>query len=145
VVSNAIIKDAVTPFFLRLGNRGRGQKVPVPGRAANIELSNIIATGGTLASSITGIPGFPIRNVSVSDVLIEMAGGGKKEAIVVPEAVGDYPQAPMFGPLPASGLYARHVDGLMLRNVQLRTAVFDARPPLVLDDVKLAPNQETGR
>jgi hypothetical protein len=33
---------------------------------------------------------------------------------------------------------------LMLRNVQLRTAVPDARPPLVLDDVRLARDQETG-
>ena len=144
LVSNVIIRDAATPVFLRLGNRGRGQKAPVPGRAANIELSNIIATGGTLASSITGLPGFPIRNVSISDVQIEMAGGGKKDPIVVPEAAGDYPQAPMFGPLPASGLYARHVDGLSLHNVQLRTAQPDARPPLVLDDVRLTPNQEPG-
>jgi polygalacturonase len=145
VVSNVTIRDAVTPFFLRLGNRGRGQKVPVPGRAINITLSNIVATGGTLASSITGLARFPIRNVSVSDVQIMMAGGGKAGTIVVPEAAGDYPQAPMFGALPASGLYARHVDGLALRNVQLRTAQKDARPPLVLDDVRLAPSQDTGR
>ena len=144
IVSNAIIKDALTPFFVRLGNRGRGQKVPIPGKATGILLSNIVATGGVLASSITGLPGFPIRNVSVSDVQIVMAGGGKREPIIVPEAAADYPQAPMFGPLPASGLYARHVDGLMLRNVQLRTAVPDARPPLVLDDVRLARDQETG-
>jgi polygalacturonase len=144
VVSNVIIRDAVTPFFLRLGNRGRGQKVPIPGRASNIALSNIVATGGTLASSITGLPGFPIRNVSLSDVQIEMAGGGMKESFLVPEAAADYPQAPMFGPLPASGLYARHVNGLALRNVQLRTAQPDERAPLVLDDVTLAPNQETG-
>ena len=144
VVSGVIIRDAVTPFFLRLGNRGRGQKVPVAGRAANIMLSNIVATGGTLASSITGLPGSPIRNVSLSDVQVVMAGGGKRGTIVVPEAAQDYPQAPMFGPLPASGLYARHVDGLALRNVQFMTAQPDARPSIVLDDVRLAPNQETG-
>ena len=144
VVSNVVIRDAATPFFLRLGNRGRGQKVPVPGTATNIALSNIVATGGTLASSITGLRASPMQNVSVSDVQIVMAGRGKRETIAVPEAEGDYPQAPMFGSLPASGLYARHVDGLALRNVQLRTDQPDARPPLVLDDVRLVPNQQPG-
>jgi len=144
LVSNVVIRDAATPFFLRLGNRGRGQKVPIPGRATNIMLSNIVATGGTLASSITGLPDSPIENVSLSDIQIVMAGGGKRAAIIVPEAAGDYPQAPMFGPLPASGLYTRHVDGLALRNVEFQTAKPDTRPPVVLDDVRLAPNQEMG-
>ena len=143
-VSNIVIRDAATPFFLRLGNRGRGQKVPVPGHARNIMLSNIIATGGTLASSITGLPGFPIENVTLSNVQIVMAGGGSRGGVNVPEAAGDYPQAPMFGALPASGIYARHVDGLALRGVELRTRRTDERPPLVLDDVRLVPDQSVG-
>jgi polygalacturonase len=142
VVSNVLIRDAATPFFLRLGNRGRGQKVPVPGGARNIMLSNLVATEGTLASSITGIPGHPIKGVSLSNIRIIMAGGGKSRTIIVPEAPGDYPHAPMFGPLPASGLYARHVDGLALSNVQLGTATPDERPLLVLDDVMLVTNQD---
>jgi hypothetical protein len=62
----------------------------------------------------------------------------------VPEAAGDYPQAPMFGRLPASVIYARHVDGLALRDVELRTERPDERPALVLDDVRLAPDQPMG-
>jgi hypothetical protein len=107
-------------------------------------LSNIVATGGTLASSITGLPGFPIEDVTLSNVRIVMAGGGRSETINVPEAAGDYPYAPMFGPLPASGIYARHVDGLALRNVELRTERPDGRPPLVLDDVRLVSDQPMG-
>ena len=144
LVSNVVVRDAATPFFLRLGNRGRGQKVPVPGRARNIMLLDIVATGGTLASSITGLPGFPIEKVTLSNVRIQMAGGGKTAAIAVPEAPGDYPQAPMFGPLPASGIYARHVDGLALRGVELATGRPDTRPPIVLDDVRLVPDQRPG-
>jgi polygalacturonase len=143
-VSNVIIRDAATPLFLRLGNRGRGQKVPIPGHARNIMMSNIVATGGTLASSITGLPGFPLENVTLTGVQIVMAGGGKRDALNVPEAAGDYPQAPMFGRLPASVLYARHVDGLALRGVELRTERPDERPALVLDDVRLAPDQPMG-
>ena len=64
-----------------------------------------------------------------------MKGGGEAMTAAVPEAEGDYPHAPMFGPLPASGLYVRHVDGLTMQNVRLRTEARDGRPALVLDDV----------
>jgi len=144
-VTNVTIRDAATPFFLRLGNRGRGQKVPVPGRARNISLSGIVATGGTLASSITGIPGHPIQDVRLNDVSIVMAGGGKAGNMDIPEAAGDYPHAPMFGLLPATGLYARHVEGLALNNVHLRTKQFDPRPPMVLEDVRLAAAKDVGK
>ena len=99
------------------------------------KFNNIIATGGSLASSITGLPGYPIENVSLSNVDITMVGGGTRPAKPVPEVAGDYPHAPMFGPLPASGLYVRHVKGLSLTNVRLRTAQPDKRRTLVLDDV----------
>ena len=84
-------------------------------------VDDLIATGGTLASSITGLPGHPIENVTLRNIRISMAGSGKVAKIDVPELPGDYPHAPMFGPLPASGLYARHVDGLSLDRVRLRT------------------------
>lgn len=143
-VSNVTIHDAATPFFLRLGNRGRGQRVPVPGRARNISLTNLSATGGTLASSITGLPGHPIENVTLKNINIVMAGGGKNAKIDVPELPGDYPHAPMFGPLPASGLYARHVDGLLLSRVRLRTDRPDPRRLVVSEDVRLAAPPRSG-
>jgi polygalacturonase len=137
IVSNVVIRDAHTPLFLRLGNRGRGQKTPTPGVLRNVMLSNIVATGGTLASSITGLAGHPVTDITLSDIDITMAGGeAQAPALGVPEAEGDYPHAPMFGALPAHGLYVRHVEGLTLRNVRLRVARPDARPALVFDDVK---------
>jgi polygalacturonase len=135
-VSNVVIRDAITPFFLRLGNRGRGQNKPIPGVLKNVHFNNIVATGGSLASSITGIPEHPIEGVSLRNVDITMAGGGRRTSRKVPEAVGDYPQAPMFGELPAFGLYVRHVRQLSISNVQIRTMIPDARPPTVFDDVK---------
>ncbi|MEA3002578.1 MAG: hypothetical protein QOH81_1366 [Sphingomonadales bacterium] len=134
-VSNIVIRDTHTPLFLRLGNRGRGQKIPVPGRLRNVVFANILATGGTLASSITGLPGHPVEGVTLSNVRIRMAGGGSAAPIAVPEAAGDYPHAPMFGPLPALGLYVRHVDGLSLRNLRITAERPDARPAIRLDDV----------
>ncbi len=42
----------------------------------------------------------------------------------------------MFGRLPSYGLYCRHVKGLRLRHLELRSASGDARPAIVCDDVK---------
>ena len=75
-VTNVLIRDAVTPLFLRLGNRGRGQAAPTPGTLSNVTFSNITATGGSLASSLTGLPGHPVRGVTLSDIDITMVGGG---------------------------------------------------------------------
>ena len=137
IVSNVLIRDAHTPLFLRLGNRGRGQKTPTPGVVRNVMFSNIIATGGTLASSITGLAGHPARDITLSDIDITMTGGAAETPpLAVPGTEGDYPHAPMFGALPAHGLYVRHVEGLTLRNVRLRVDKADARPAAVFDDVK---------
>jgi polygalacturonase len=135
IVSNVIIRDAVTPLFLRLGNRGRGQPTPVPGTLKGVQFANIIASGGSLASSITGIPGHPVEDVSLSNIDITMADAGREARLPVPEAEGDYPHAPMFGALPASGLYVRHVRGLTMRNVRLRTPRATGKARVVLDDV----------
>lgn len=53
----------------------------------------------------------------------------------VPELVRDYPEPAHYGILPAYGLYARHVDGLNLINVNLGYSYPDERPAVVLDDV----------
>ncbi len=53
----------------------------------------------------------------------------------VPEMVDTYPEPSIFGILPAYGVYARHVDGLAMNNVQITFKVPDGRPAVVLDDV----------
>lgn len=136
-VRDIVIRDAVTPLFLRLGNRGRGQATPVPGTLSDVVFSNIRASGGTLASSITGLYDHPLQGITLRDVTLTMAGGEIRPfAGIVPEATADYPHAPMFGPLPASVLYMRHVNGLNLVNVRLRVRARDVRPLAVLEDVR---------
>lgn len=136
VISNIAMRDVQTPVFIRLGARGRGMATPAGGSVANVSLTNIVATGGSVASSITGVPGFPVRNVTLSDIDFGMAGGGEFSSLEVPEAEGKYPEANMFGALPAYALYARHVEGLTLRNIKTRWEEPDRRPALVFDDVK---------
>lgn len=54
----------------------------------------------------------------------------------VPELPEVYPEPSNWGILPAYGLFAKHVDGLALRNINVSCKVPDGRHVCVLDDVK---------
>ena len=135
-VSNIAMTDVRTPVFIRLGGRGRGQKTPAPGRLQNVSLADIVATGAALASSITGIPGHPARRVTLKNVRITALGGGGADLARrdIPERESRYPEADMFGELPASGLFCRHVEGLTLDGLSLDLEEPDGRPGLVVDE-----------
>jgi predicted xylose isomerase-like sugar epimerase len=49
-----------------------------------------------------------------------------------------YPEPTMFGPMPAYGFFFRHVNGLQVSDVEVRTMKQEARPAFVLDDVEHA-------
>jgi polygalacturonase len=142
-VSNLSIDGVTTPIFLRLGNRARpidkGMPKPGVGSFRNVVLSNIVATGASkVGCSITGIPGHPIENVQLSNIQISFDGGGTRQqaAAKVPEKEDQYPESAMFGTLPAYGFYCRHVTGLKLHDVRLRTVRPDLRPAVISEDVK---------
>jgi hypothetical protein len=101
-------------------------------------ISNVHATGAILTSSVTGLPGQEAEDVTLSDIRIDSVEGGKSEwaDLNVPEKERSYPEARMFGRLPAYGLYARHVNGLRLSKVHIEARKPDPRPLLVCDDVK---------
>ncbi len=85
---------------------------------------------------ITGLPGAEIENVILRDVDLSFPGGGTAEdaARTVGEDPWKYPEQWFFGVLPAWGLFARHVRGLRLQNVSLRTRTPDARHAKILED-----------
>ncbi len=137
VISNVTMDGVQAPIFIRLGNRGRGLTPPVPGTVRNVSIQNVNARNATMTSSITGIPGHPVQRVTLSGVQLNMAGGQQEAvALDVPEHEAKYPEATMFGTLPAFGLYARHVDGLLLTGLQTRWEAPDVRPNLIFDDVR---------
>lgn len=137
-VSNIVMHGARAPFFLRLGKRNQYQPDAPPGCLQDVIIDNIMAIGASVTPSITGLPGHDVRNVSISNIRINTRGGGKAELAdrEIPEEASAYPEATMFGLLPAYGLYCRHVDGLMLRNFAVECEQSDERPLLVCDDVK---------
>jgi len=137
VISNISMQGVLEPIFIRRGNRGRGLTNPTPGTIQNVSISNVVATGATITSDISGLPDYPVERVTLDDINITMRGGeAEAKGLDVPEFPEKYPEAGMFGILPAYGFYVRHAAGLTMSNLQVRWDNTDARPALVFDDVK---------
>lgn len=127
------------PIYITTGCRNRGPKeVTQPSSARDIFINNVVADDvDSLAGIIvTGMEGEPVRNVCLSDIRIQYRGGGKKVDKPYREQGTNYPEPRWAGPTPAYGLYARHVDGLTLRNVQFELMRPDERPEVITDDVQ---------
>ena len=135
--TNITMRNVRTPIFIRLQGRTTHAVVPMRGSLKNIRIAGVHATGAILTSSITGQPGFPVEDVTISDARIATREGGKEEwaSLDVPEKTNAYAEANMFGRLPASGFFVRHVQGLKLENVSVDSKA-DPRPFLVCDDAQ---------
>jgi diguanylate cyclase (GGDEF)-like protein len=96
--SDFTVEGTESPIFIRLGNRGRGYKlkktakglsgkgnddtitelIPIEhiGHIDGIHLDNFqIRNAGPVGCSITGLPGYPARNVRLSNITIQHQGG----------------------------------------------------------------------
>jgi len=144
-VSNIAIKGVTVPIFMRLGNRARtyepNQQKPNVGTFRNVAISNIVATEcSPVGCSITGLPGHPIENVTLSNISLAFDGGGTKDqaSLEIPEKPTAYPESTMFGTLPAYGFFCRHAKNIKLQNLRLATAGPDHRCAIVFDDIENA-------
>ena len=139
VFSNIAMRNVFqAPMFLFLGSRMRGpQGVPV-GTLRRILLSNIVSShAGQLPSILVGIDGHPIEDVKISDVYLHQLGGADAAmgAIQPPVKENAYPDPGMYGALPATGFYMRHVRNIELSNVEIATESPDARAAFCMDSV----------
>ncbi len=148
-------------IFIRLGDRSKTRdagilrniaikniKVEVaferPDYAYEIRGPELPFFHNTFPSSITGIPGHEVENVTLENIEIHYPGRGNNGLAnmplsrldKVPEQVAEYPEFSMFGELPAWGFYVRHVEGLMVKNIKLSIDAPDYRPSLVFDNVR---------
>lgn len=137
LISNIRMQRVRTPIFIRRGVRHAGRD-GTPGKVRGIMIENVHATGSILTSSITGLPGFRVEDVTLSNLRIDSDEGGPAEWAdeKVKENEKSYPEARMFGRLPAGGLYCRHVEGLRLRDIDFRGTPKEARPTIICDDVQ---------
>jgi hypothetical protein len=140
-ISDITMENVRLALFVRLGARLKTfhpgeQKEPV-GTVTNVVVRNIRAKATSLGILISGIPGHPVQGLTLEDIELSVAGGGRADAArtVLPEKENAYPEVTMFGAtLPAYGVYARHVNGLIIRNLTLNSSSPDLRPALICQD-----------
>jgi hypothetical protein len=116
----------------------RGPKDSQVGTIKRVLISNVTSSGAAqLPSILSGVPGHSIEDVKISDVYFHQVGGGDSAmaAIQPPEREQDYPEPTMFGALPATGLFARHVKNLEMSNIEIATERPDHRPAFAMVDV----------
>lgn len=144
-ISNITIEGTACPIYIRLANRARKHipEAPEPpvGKMRNISISNVVAYGsGNFCSSITGIPGHSIENISLRQIHLYNMGGVKEgEYIAGLKEVKDdekgYPQPSRWGNLPSSGLFIRHVKNIQIDGLRLGSEQADPRVPIIAGDV----------
>lgn len=141
VVSNLVMRDTTAaPLFIRLADRRRAPKGTPIAQLRRISISNVdcLAVDQRLCSTITGVPGAIVEDVTLRGMRWTYQGGLSAEfgERPVPEKVEDYPDPDMFGAPPAWGLYARHVHGLVLDDIEMTALNTDGRKPVIFDDVQ---------
>jgi hypothetical protein len=141
---NITMTHVANPIYILVTDRLRsGALDKKPGIIRNITISDVTVAdcrsgshhGPVNPITISGRPDARLQQIILERIKVVYPGGGKAEwADLVPPYSKEY--APVkFGERPASGLFARHVDGLTLRDVMFSMEKPDGRPPLVLSDL----------
>jgi polygalacturonase len=140
-ITNITMRDiGNAPIFLRLASRMRGPDgVPV-GELRRIIISNIVAYNVNDAILMSGITGRVINDIELKNIKLYFNGNGTADQADrdIPEMEKGYPEPGSFGTLPAYGIYARHINGLKLEDIDLNLINPDQRPAIMLDDVNSA-------
>ncbi|MGD0365882.1 MAG: glycoside hydrolase family 28 protein [Acidobacteriaceae bacterium] len=143
-ISNITMRDIVTgPIFVRLGVRLRGPKETTKvGTMRRILISNLTSynAASRLCSILSGIPGYAIEDVKLSDIYQHSLGGASQDAVALRplELESKYPDPGMFGPMPSQGFFFRHIRNLEVSHVEVAAASPDPRPSFYLTGVDRA-------
>lgn len=126
-------------IYITTGKRNRTPGITNSSVFRNVTISGVIADGiGRSAGiEIFGLPEQPIEGLRLDNIrLISNGGGTTNDAVRVPrELAWDYPEPNREGTMPAYGLFARHVKGLELANINFSYKTNDLRPPIICEDV----------
>lgn len=151
IVENIIMDNVSGPIFIRLGARLRKYHADQPTRPVgsvrgitirNVRI-NVWEEGFLLYGKyprkagiiVTGIPGHNVEDVTFDQVRVVFPGGGAVTGEPVAEQEAEYPEFPVFHPLPSWALFLRHARNLVFRDCSFSTVKPDARPSLHVDDV----------
>jgi polygalacturonase len=140
-ITNTTMRDLISPpLFMRLGARLRGPKDTTKvGTLKRVLVSNLVCNNAPMrvTSILSGIPGYAIEDVKLSNIYIENLGGATADAAAIkpPEKEDSYPEPGMFGQMPSLGFFLRHMRNVEMSHVELATIAPDARPAFYLEDV----------
>jgi polygalacturonase len=150
-ITGITMVEVKTPILIRLGSRlsvfrkGKDQQQQT-GTLDHVVIRNVKAKASDSAQLkppsgilITGVPGHPVTDLTLENIEIDLLGDGTAENSrqQVPEAIDKYPEVKTFGPIiPAYGVWARHVEGLKMKNITFRLKHNDLRPVFICEDGK---------
>ena len=143
-VTNLTMRDINNaPIFLRLGARLRGPKETTKvGTLRRVLINNVNSfnTPSRYSSVLSGIPGYLIEDVKLSDIYVQHVGGAPADStkIQVPENQAMYPEPGMFGPTPSQGFFLRHMKNLEVSHAEVQPVAADPRASFYLEDVHRA-------
>lgn len=148
VFKDILIKNSGTPFFVLLGSRKHkqhgGYTLPV-GSIDGVHFVNVrsdktkMSWGSAISGTLLNGNRYAPRNITFKGVEVNFRGhrGLKKVPSHPKEYKGQYPDPHMWGKLPASGIYFRHIDELKIEDSLFSVSRDDDPRPLILkEDVR---------
>jgi polygalacturonase len=141
LISGITMRNPVNhPLFVHQAARLRAPVGTTVGKCRRVKFSDINVSGADprYPCGVAGIADGPVEDVSFTNIDVTSRGGGTAEdAARVPEdRRATSLEVSFMGTLPAHGFFARHTRRLILRDMTFRTEAPDARPTIVLDDVR---------
>lgn len=145
-VSNIVMENVKCALWIQQAERPGGQ---ASGGMSNLVFDNIQATGtDAIGCAILGMPSSRLQNITLSNIRISFEGGGTQD--LVHREIGELPDYDdnvfgshlmqllnrhlQFGMLPAYGFFCRHVEGLVMQNLNLSYRSPDYRPAVYISD-----------
>ena len=151
VFSNIVMKNVPRPIFMTFCQQRAGVDAPeemLPMKAMHhFIFNNFIIDNQELDKNsvifLTGMPNHYITDIQLNNIQMTVSGEGTNEDATKTtikeytlETLGNWwPEFSKVGTLPASGIFARHINGLSISNFHLKTINDDKRAAIVFDDV----------
>ena len=131
--------NTTTPIFMKIDDQHRCPNSPPPGRIRNIRLNNITAIrsiqdGREFTSAISGKPGIPIENVTLTNVKITVPGGHPASDVNIDPPENNDWTPKSLGTRPSYGWFLRHVRGITFNNCEVQFDSSDGRPAFIAVD-----------
>lgn len=89
-----------------------------------------------ITSNVCGLKDHNLDNIKFEHIYMELDGGVTEFNPIVPDIAPEYPEVNVYGKvLPASAIYFRYVNNLLLKDVKVKLLHPDKRPYYVFDSI----------